>query len=260
MNKKLFDALKQAYPQLGLSDEILRHHADMLAATLTITDDNLAAVVAAQGDYLKGLQAENDKRATSAIAKAKATAEADKQAAIDEAVKAAIEAERKRAAAEAKKKADEAAEAERKAEQARTEPEYLTAFRKELEAKEKKAAEREAALGKRIDDLLKVNESQGAALSTLQKENEAMKAKAAKAAREALINNTAKELGIPGWRIDEGFVLADDADESAIKETLGKVANNLKVNTMQGSGGFVLDDNRKVTDEEAAAIADRLMK
>lgn len=256
MNKKLFDALKQAYPQLGLSDEILRHHADMLAATLTITDDNLAAVVAAQGDYLKGLQAENDKRATSAIAKAKATAEADKQAAIDEAVKAAIETERKRAAAEAKKKADEAAEAEK----ARTEPEYLTAFRKELEAKEKKAAEREAALGKRIDDLLKVNESQGAALSTLQKENEAMKAKAAKAAREALINNTAKELGIPGWRIDEGFVLADDADESAIKETLGKVANNLKVNTMQGSGGFVLDDNRKVTDEEAAAIADRLMK
>lgn len=256
MNKKLFDALKQAYPQLGLSDEILRHHADMLAATITITDENLAAVVAAQGDYLKGLQAENDKRATSAIAKAKAAAEAEKQAAIDEAVKAAVEADRKRANDEAKKKADE--EAKRKSE--RTEPEYLTAFRKELEEKEKLAADREAALGKRIDDLLKVNETQGAALSTLQKENEAMKAKAAKAAREALINNTAKELGIPSWRIDEGFVLADDADESAIKETLGKVANNLKVNTMQGSGGFVLDDSRKVTDEEAAAIADRLMK
>lgn len=256
MNKKLFDALKQAYPQLGLSDEILRHHADMLAATITITDENLAAVVAAQGDYLKGLQAENDKRATSAIAKAKATAEAEKQVAIDEAVKAAVEAERKRANDEAKKKADE--EAKRKSE--RTEPEYLKAFRKELEEKEKLAADREAALGKRIDDLLKANETQGAALSTLQKENEAMKAKAAKAAREALINNTAKELGIPSWRIDEGFVLADDADESAIKETLGKVANNLKVNTMQGSGGFVLDDSRKVTDEEAAAIADRLMK
>ena len=130
MKDKLFNALKQAYPQLGLSDEILRHHANMLAATVTVTDENLNTIVEAQKDYLQGLQAENDKRATNAIATAKAKADAEKQAAIDEAVKAALAAERKRVqdeADEAKKKAEE--EAKRKEQEKEERQENISELR-----------------------------------------------------------------------------------------------------------------------------------
>lgn len=260
MKDKLFNALKQAYPQLGLSDEILKHHAGMLVATLDVNDENLQSIVSAQKDYLQGLQAENDKRATNAIAKTKAQAEEEKRKAVEDAVKAAIEEERKRAEDEAKKKAEEEAEKKRKAEQEKEEPEFMAKFRKELEEKEKAAAEREQALTKKLEDLLKTNETQGKTLSELQKENEAMKAEKAKTERTNLIRNIAKKLNIPDWRIDEGFVISNDADETSINETLSKIANNLKVNTLQGSGGLVLDDNKKVTQEEANAIADKLMK
>lgn len=259
MKDKLFQALKQTYPQFGLSDEILKHHATMLAATGAVTDENLKAIVDAQKDYFQGLQAENDKRATSAVTKAKASAESEKQKAIDEAVKAAVEAERKRVADEAKKKAEEEAEAKRKAEQAKEEPEFMVKFRKELEEKERIASEREQSLTKKLEDLLKANETQGKTLSDLKKENETMKAEKAKAERENLIQTIAKGLDIPEWRIAEGFVIPSDADESSIKDTLSKVANNIKVNTMQGGGGFVLDDNKKVSQEEANAIVDKLM-
>lgn len=260
MKDKLFTKLKQTYPQFGLSDEILKHHAAMLVATGVVNDENLDAIVAAQKDYFQGLQVENDKRATSAVTKAKATAESEKQKAIDDAVKAAVEAERKRVADEAKKKAEEEAEEKRKKEQAKEEPEFMAKFRKELEAKEKAASERESALAKKLEDLLKVNETQGKTLSELQKENDEMKASKAKAERANFISSTAKALDIPQWRIDEGFMISDDADDNSIKETLSKIANNIKVNTMQGGGGFVLDDNKKVTQEEANAIVDNLMK
>lgn len=260
MKDKLFNALKQTYPQFGLSDEILKHHAAMLAATGLVNDENLASIVAGQKDYFQGLQAENDKRATSAVTKAKATAESEKQKAIDEAIKVAIENERKRVADEAKKKAEEEAEAKRKKEQEKEEPEFMAKFRKELEEKERVAKEREEALSKKLEDLLKTNETQGKTLSELQKENETMKAEKAKVERTNMIQSIAKELNIPEWRINEGFVISAEADEAGIKDALSKVANNIKVNTMQGGGGFVLDDNKKVTPDEAKAIADKLMK
>lgn len=260
MKDKLFNALKQAYPQLGLSDEILRHHATMLAATVTVTDENLNSIVEAQKDYLQGLQAENDKRATSATATAKAKAEAEKQAAIDEAVKAALAAERKRVqdeAEDAKKKAEE--EAKRKA-QEKEEPEFMKAFREEMKKKDEERTAANAELQKKIDELLKNNEEQGKTINSLKDENDKMKAEQAKTERANLIKSIATELGIPQYRIDEGFVIPAEADEAGIKELLGKVANNIKVNTMQGGGSHILDDNRQVTKEEAKDIADSLMK
>ena len=136
----------------------------------------------------------------------------------------------------------------------------MAKFRKELEEKERIASKREEALAKKLEDLLKTNETQGKTLSELQKENEAMKQEKATAERRNMIQTIAKELQIPEWRINEGFVISADADEAGIKEALSKVANNIKVNTMQGGGGFMLDDNKKVTQEEANAIVDKLMK
>lgn len=260
MKDKLFNALKQAYPQLGLSDEILRHHATMLAATVTVTDENLNSIVEAQKDYLQGLQAENDKRATSATATAKAKAEAEKQAAIDEAVKAALAAERKRVQDEAEKAKKEAEEEAKRKEQEKEEPEFMKAFREEMKKKEEERTAANAELQKKIDELLKNNEEQGKTINSLKDENDKMKAEQAKAERANLIKNTATELGIPSWRIDEGFTIPADADEAGIKEYLGKVANNIKVNTMQGGGSHILDDNKQVTKEEAKDIADSLMQ
>lgn len=55
---------------------------------------------------------------------------------------------------------------------------------------------------------------------------ESYESKEAKAARQNLILSKAKELNISQARIDEGFVIADDADESAINAYLSKVAQN----------------------------------
>lgn len=51
MKEKIFNALKQEYKALGLSDEILQGHANALAAIGLVTDENLSAVVAAQKDF-----------------------------------------------------------------------------------------------------------------------------------------------------------------------------------------------------------------
>ena len=260
MNDKLFNALKQAYPQLGLSDEILRHHANMLAATVTVTDENLNTIVAAQKDYLQGLQAENDKRATSATATAKAKAEAEKQAAIDEAVKKAVEAERERVKKEAEEAAKKAEEEKKKAKQEKEEPEFMKAFREELAKKDAERTAASAELQKKIDELLKNNEEQGKTIDSLKTENDNMKAEQAKAERANLIKSIATELGIPDWRSEEGFVISPEADEAGIREVLGKVANNIKVQTMQGGGSHILDDNKQVTKDEADAIVGQLMQ
>lgn len=42
MKEKIFQALKLAYSNLGLSDEILQGQADALSASGLVTDDNLA--------------------------------------------------------------------------------------------------------------------------------------------------------------------------------------------------------------------------
>ena len=260
MKDKLFNALKQAYPQLGLSDEILRHHASMLVATVSVTDENLNTIVEGQKDYLQGLQAENDKRVTNATATAKAKADAEKQTAIDEAVKAALATERERVKKEAEDAEKKAEEEKKKAEQEKEEPEFMKAFRAELEKKE---AERKTAsdeLQKKLDELLKKNEEQGKTIDSLKTENDTMKAEKAKADRANLIKSIANELGIPAWRTEEGFVISDEADEAGIREVLGKVANNITVNTMQGGGSHILDDNKQVTKEEADAIVDKIMK
>lgn len=48
MKEKIFQALKQAYSNLGLSDDIFQGHSEALEATGLVTEDNLATIVAAQ--------------------------------------------------------------------------------------------------------------------------------------------------------------------------------------------------------------------
>ena len=99
MKEKIFNALKQEYKALGLSDEILQGHANALAAIGLVTDENLSAVVAAQKDFLTGLQSGIDKRVTTAREKALADAKKTED-------EAKAEAERKKAEEDAKKAAE----------------------------------------------------------------------------------------------------------------------------------------------------------
>ena len=129
MKEQIFQKLKTKYSSLGLGDEILLAHAEMLASTGFVTNDNMDSIVDGQKSYLEGLQKANDKRATEAAETAKKNArkefdeeqakkEAEKKAAEEEAKKKATEEEAaKKAAEEAKKKADEEAAAKAKKEE-----------------------------------------------------------------------------------------------------------------------------------------------
>ena len=129
MKQKIFEKLKTKYSSLGLGDEILQAHAEMLASTGFVTEDNMDSIVDAQKGLLEGLQKANDKRANEAAETAKKNAkkefeeeqakkEAEAKAAADKAAKEAAEKEAaEKAAREAEEKAKKEAEEKAKKEE-----------------------------------------------------------------------------------------------------------------------------------------------
>lgn len=195
MKDKIFQKLKQEYSHLGLGKEVLQAQADALAATGIVTDENIDIIVLSQKSFLESIQKANDQRAT--------------------------EAQRK-----AKEDALKEYEAQKEAEKNRLEEE---ARRRELEkqmpdwyVKEKQASD------EMLRKLAESNELLRAGLEAMQKENTAFKTEKAAAERKSMILTKAKELGIPEYRIKEGFSIAEDANETAIIEHLTSVANNIK--------------------------------
>lgn len=250
MTDKLFQMLKQAYSPLGLADSILRGHAEALVATGLVTDENIADVVLKQKGYLESLQKYNDKRVNDALAKAQ---------------KEAVEKAQKEAEERAKKEADERERREREeAERVKKEQEtklpesvkaYLDSIQKTHEAEIQKMVEArnasDAEWQKKINDVLTV-------VDGFKAENAKYKSEEAKRQRSALILSKAKELGIPQYRIDEGFVISDDADETAIGNYLAGVAKNIKTSQLPGRGGFPLSD-KELSKEDAGSIADAII-
>nr|DAU82789.1 MAG TPA: hypothetical protein [Caudoviricetes sp.] len=248
MKAKIFAKLKQEYSSLGLGDEYLMSKADSLAATGLVTDDNIDAVVACQRKELEGLQKANDKRVTDALEK-----------------------ERKKHEEETRKKEQEAEEARRKAEAeaaAKKKGEHtdpvtdpgMEALRKQVEELTAAGKKRDEEYAANLKTLTESRDSLGKQVKDLVDKNAAAEAAAAKAARNAMILAKAKELGVPQWRIDEGFTIAEDASDEVITETLTKVANNINTNILPGSrGGFPLAGNEP-TKEDFASIAASLVK
>lgn len=170
MKEKIFQALKLAYVNLGLSDEILQGQADALVATGLVTDDNLATVIQGQKTFLSSLQSGIDKRVTDAVNKAK----------------------------EKKDEPDKGGDPNK--EQPNTEePEWFKKYKAEQEQR----------------------------YSSLKSENDAFKAEKSRAERNSLISSKAKELGIPEWRMKEGFAITDEMDEIAINTYLSGVKQNI---------------------------------
>lgn len=265
MKEKIFQALKQAYSHLGLGDAVFSDQADSLASTNLVTDENLAAVVAAQKGFLEALQRANDKRVQDALEKARKEAE-EKAAKEAEELKKKQEEEARKAAEEAaRKKAEEEEAARRKAlEDNKDVPESIKKLIQEQQAAilaQKQAAEEQANLFKQqMEQMTAQFKTQSDSLTALKEENDKFKANEALKARQQMILDKAAELGIPQWRIDEGFNIASDADETAIVAHLSKVANNSKVNMLPGdkSHQFNLGDEKPVK-EDMDAIAKSLI-
>lgn len=283
MKEKIFQLLKQEYKSLGLGDEVLQAHAEMLDKMGLVTDDNIETVVASQKDFLESLQKDNDRRVTDAKKK------------FEEAQKVKEDAERKAAEEEAKKKAEEEAKkAAEEAEKKRLEelakknemPDYLKKYFEE-QAAEKKASEEARTkereefkklvetLTQKNTDQTKVYNEQMEAQSktikelqdTIQKQAEEAKAKEeaaakakAKADHDAKILSKAKELGIPESRINEGFTLSDDATDETIEKYLSKVANNYKTLQQPQFGGSYRASEGEPTKEDVDNVAASLVQ
>lgn len=276
MKDKIFQLLKQEYKSLGLGDEVLQAHAEMLDKMGLVTDDNIETVVASQKSFLESLQRDNDRRVTDAKKK------------FEEAQKAKEEAERKAAEEEAKKKAAEEAEKKRLEELAKKNemPDYLKKYFEE-QAAEKKASDEartkereefkklvETLTQKNTDQAKTYNEQMEAQSKTIKelqetiqkqaeeakaKEEAAAKAKA-KADHDAKILSKAKELGIPESRINEGFTLSDDATDEAIETYLSKVANNYKALQQPQFGGSYRASEGEPTKEDVDNVAASLVQ
>lgn len=243
MNKQLLEKLKQAYSRLGLAESVLQSHADMLIATGIVTAENMDDIVSKQQDYLEGLQKYNDTRVSDAVKKAAEKALKDAE---DKAKKEAEEAARK-AREEAEKNLPESVKA------------ALESFKAERQA-EKEAAE--AARLKAEEDKKKHDDEMQALMKKMQdqldgfkQENERLKSEQVVKARKEAIIAKAKELGIPQYRIDEGFVIADDATEEQYTTYLSSIAKNIKANQLPGAQGHILPSDQEVTKEEVDKIA-----
>lgn len=95
--------------------------------------------------------------------------------------------------------------------------------------------------------------------NALKSESDLLKSEKSKAERASLIAQIAKELSIPEWRVKEGFVLADDADEASIRESLTSIRQNMVTAGLDGKGGNPLDKKGEVTKDDALKIAEGMI-
>lgn len=240
MRDKIFNSLKQTYSHLGLGDAVLTAYAESLAASGIVTDDNLDAVIEAQKASLEAIQKANDKRASDAkkdAQKAYDQLKAEMEAKLADAQKPQPEPEQKPVENPVQENPQEIGEGI---------PAWFTAY----EAKRNAEMEELTASNKKLSDQLQA----------MEQENIQYKAEQVKAQRSAFIQSEAKRLGVPEWRYNEGFSIADDADEEAITEYLTKVANNVKANMLPGNESFPKFDGKKIEKSEFDSLADKLLK
>lgn len=224
MRDRIFQTLKQEYAHLGLGNDILLAQADTLAGLGIVTDENIATVIASVKPFLEKVQKENDKRVSDASAKARA-------------------AVRKELEDETLKKEKEAKDHEQNKNEV---PDWYK--------------QQSAEWDKKIAELSKGSKELSESLSAMKAENDRLKAEKADADRKNLITSKAKELGIPQYRIDEGFVIAPDADEAAISSYLTSVANNIKSQQLPGNRNVFPQSDSKPEKAEVDSIAKSLVR
>lgn len=109
------------------------------------------------------------------------------------------------------------------------------------------------------DDIeAKIQAAVNAAITPLTQKLEGYEQKEKSNLRQNFITDKAKELGIPEWRINEGFVLGEDADETAISSYLSSIKQNIVSAGLERNPGFPIDPNNKPTDAETDAVLDKI--
>lgn len=135
------------------------------------------------------------------------------------------------------------------------------AYEEQFKALKQAAADQQASFAKMLEDLKAQTEAVTQNYNALKTENEAAKAAKAKADREAFILNKARELGVPQWRIDEGFSFDGNATEAVIAEKLTTVASNIKTSLLPGAANTAFPKgDSKPSAEEIAALASKIVK
>lgn len=76
MKEKIFSALKTKFSNLGFSAKAIEGVAESLAATGLVNDENFDTIVEGQKSALSAMQAEIDRRVTSAVEEARANSNA----------------------------------------------------------------------------------------------------------------------------------------------------------------------------------------
>lgn len=104
-----------------------------------------------------------------------------------------------------------------------------------------------------------IEEAIAAKLSPIQEELNAYKAKEQQDARANMIASKAKELGIPEWRVKEGFAISENMDETAVSSYLTNVKQNLVTNNLEGKQGNPLLSTGEATKEEVKSIVDAMI-
>lgn len=104
-----------------------------------------------------------------------------------------------------------------------------------------------------------IEEAIAAKLSPIQEELNAYKAKEQQDARANMIASKAKELGIPEWRVKEGFAISENMDETAVSSYLTNVKQNLVTNNLEGKQGNPLLSTGEATKEEVKSIVDTMI-
>ena len=152
------------------------------------------------------------------------------------------------------------------ADRARTEYNALKGLYDELKAKSEASPANGGGQGKKNepDDeepawFKAYKKQQEERYNAIKAESDTLKAEKAKNDRANLIAAKAKELGIPEWRMKEGFVIADDADEKTIGDYLANVQKNLVTAGLEGKGsGFPMSTPEAQGKELAKAWAETL--
>lgn len=91
-------------------------------------------------------------------------------------------------------------------------------------------------------------------------EKQRIEQKRALETRSKFIADKVKELGIPEWRVKEGFLIKDDFDNDKIVEYLTGVKKNITTAGLEGKIGFPIDMDKQVSKEEADKIAKQLIR
>jgi len=211
-------------------------------------------------------KAEAEAEAKKAEAERKAKEEAERKAKEDKAKAEAEEEARKKKELEEAQISDVVkkmlAERDEQAKAAREAAQKMQdELRERLEALAKEGEKNGAEWAKKFDDLRKVSEGQAETIKKMTKERDEQKAAEALREHRERITAKARELGIPQYRIDEGFTLSDDADEATVTNYLTKVANNIKAQQTPGPGErFTLNDGKEVSKDEMGQIAASMVR